>query len=185
MRSHLLLFPVALFLLSGALDARDHVLTIGGGYSPAGNQVSLERNVLFFEKLRAEKLPEGTPHDLYFADGTSPHPDLQFRPEGAEVPRAHLLMAGLFGSEKNLTNHYRNNVLEGVRDISSPAALERWFREEGSKLEAGDRLILYETSHLFAPLLPGGISTPGSGCGIAGRWTLPVWRAFLPACRRA
>jgi len=147
MRSHLLLFPVALFLLSGALDARDHVLTIGGGYSPAGNQVSLERNVLFFEKLRAEKLPEGTPHDLYFADGTSPHPDLQFRPEGAEVPRAHLLMAGLFGSEKNLTNHYRNNVLEGVRDISSPAALERWFREEGSKLEAGDRLILYVTSH--------------------------------------
>ncbi|HCQ39674.1 MAG TPA: hypothetical protein DIV39_11010, partial [Verrucomicrobiales bacterium] len=40
----------------GNLSARDHVLTIGGGYSPSGNQVSLERNVIFFEKLRAEKL---------------------------------------------------------------------------------------------------------------------------------
>ena len=40
----------------GDLSARDHVLTIGGGYSPSGNQVSLERNVIFFEKLRAEKL---------------------------------------------------------------------------------------------------------------------------------
>ena len=147
MRLHLLHLPALLLLVGGTLCARDHVLTIGGGYSPAGNQVSLERNVLFFEKLRAEKLPDGTSHDLYFADGTSPRPDLQFRREGEEVPRANLLMAGLFGSEKNLANHYRNNVLKGVRDISSPAALEKWFQEEGPKLAAGDRLVLYVTAH--------------------------------------
>ena len=62
----------------GDLSARDHVLTIGGGYSPSGNQVSLERNVIFFEKLRAEKLGDDIRHDLYFADGNSPLPDLQF-----------------------------------------------------------------------------------------------------------
>ena len=147
MRSHLLLLPAILLLADTPLCARDHVLTIGGGYSPAGNQVSLERNVIFFEKLRSEKLADGTPHDLYFADGTSPLPDLQFRREGWEVPRANLLMGGLFGSQRGLANHYRNNELQGVRGISSPAALERWFREEGLRLKAGDRLILYVTSH--------------------------------------
>ena len=146
MRSCLLL-PVILLVAFENLSARDHVLTIGGGYSPAGNQVSLERNVIFFEKLRAEKLADNTPHDLYFADGTSPLPDLQFRREGWEVPTANLFMGGLFGSERGLANHYRNNELEGVRDVSSPQAVERWFREEGSKLKEGDRLILYVTSH--------------------------------------
>ena len=131
----------------GDLSARDHVLTIGGGYSPSGNQVSLERNVIFFEKLRAEKLGDDIRHDLYFADGNSPLPDLQFEPEGGEVPRANLYMAGLFGSERGITNHYRDNELKNTRDLSSPDAVERWFEEEGSKLESGDRLILYVTSH--------------------------------------
>ena len=131
----------------GDLSARDHVLTIGGGYSPAGNQVSLERNVIFFEKLRAEKLGGDIRHDLYFADGNSPLPDLQFEPEGREVPRANLYMAGLFGSERGIANHYRDNELKNTRGLSSPDAVERWFEEEGSKLESGDRLILYVTSH--------------------------------------
>ncbi|MCH2331612.1 MAG: hypothetical protein MK312_08765, partial [Roseibacillus sp.] len=60
----------ALLVLATTLDmnAKDHILTIGGGYSPSGNQVSLERNVIFFEKLRSEKLGADTKHDLYFAD---------------------------------------------------------------------------------------------------------------------
>ncbi len=139
---------VALLIILGTLaSAKDHVLTIGGGFSPAGNQVSLERNVIFFEKLLAERLPAGIGHDLYFADGTSPRPDLQFQVEGEDVPEANRLMAGLFGSEDDLENQYRNNTLENVRGVSSPAEVERWFREEGSKLESGDRLILYVTAH--------------------------------------
>ena len=134
-------------LLAGSVFGKDHVLTIGGGYSPAGNQISLERNVIFFEKLLAERLPEGVGHDLYFADGSSPHPDLQFQIESEDVPRANRLMAGLFGSEDNLENQYRDNVLENVRGGSSPAEVERWFEEEGSKLASGDRLILYVTAH--------------------------------------
>lgn len=135
-----------LLSFSGFTLARDHVLTIGGGFSPAGNQVSLERNVIFFEKLRAEKMA-GTTHDLYFADGTSSNADLQFQVEGQDVPRANRLMAGLFGSEEDIENQYRNNELEGVRGVSSPAELERWFKEEGSKLKKDDRLILYVTAH--------------------------------------
>ncbi|MDE0826795.1 MAG: hypothetical protein OSA48_08310 [Akkermansiaceae bacterium] len=126
--------------------ARDHVLTIGGGFSPAGNQVSLERNVIFFRKLLAEKLPAAG-HDLYFADGNSPQADLQFTREGDEVPRANLLMAGLFGSEEGIGNAYRDHALESVRGTSSPEEVEKWFRETGAGLTDGDRLILYVTAH--------------------------------------
>ena len=134
-------------LLASPASAKDHVLTIGGGYSPSGNQVSLERNIVFFRKLLAEQLPAGTPHDLYFADGDSPNPDLQFLPKDAKVPKANLLAAALFGSTKNLNLQYRNNELKDVRGPSSPQELEAWFKDSGSKLVAGDRLILYITAH--------------------------------------
>lgn len=146
-RSPLVALAGLLTLGAGGLPAKDHVLTIGGGYSPAGNQVSLERNVLFFEKLLRERLPSGTPHDLYFSDGTSPDPDLQFQPEGEDVPTAYRLMAGLFGTEDDLANQYRDHTLEAVRGGSSPEELERWFQEVGAGLQAGDRLILYVTAH--------------------------------------
>ena len=136
-----------LVAVSSPLSAKDHVLTIGGGYSPAGNQVSLERNVVFFEKLLAERLPQGTAHDLYFADGDSPGRDLQFLVEGEGVPRPNRLMAGLFGSEDDLDNQYRDHQLDGVRGKSGPAEVEKWFTETGATLKAGDRLILYVTAH--------------------------------------
>jgi hypothetical protein len=134
-------------LLSPALQAEDHILTIGGGYSPAGNQVSLERNVIFFRKLLSERLPEETKHDLYFADGSSTNPDLQFQLEGDEIPKANRYMAGLFGTEEDLENHYRNNALEDIRGVSSPEDVETWFKKTGSTMKDGDRLILYVTAH--------------------------------------
>ena len=90
------LAAVGLLLASIPANAKDHFLTIGGGYSPTGNQVSLERNVIFFRKFLAEKLPNDAPHDLYFADGTSPNPDLNYQLEDQEVPLANSLMAVLF-----------------------------------------------------------------------------------------
>jgi len=140
------IFCMALFLPS-ALRAKDHVLTIGGGYTPAGNQISLERNVIFFNKLLAEQLPPDLSHDLYFADGESPNPDLQFEPKDQSIPKANLIAASLLGSTKYIKLRYRNNELKNVRGPSSPAELEKWFTETGAKLTAGDRLILYVTAH--------------------------------------
>lgn len=142
----LVVFAV-LALSPPSATARDYVLTVGGGYSPAGNQVSLERNVVFFRKLLAETFPAGVPHDLLFADGDSPNPDLNYVAPDDEPPRANLLMALVFGRENNLGLKYRDNQLDDVHDMSSPETLETWFKESGSKLKAGDRLILYITAH--------------------------------------
>ena len=143
----LLALAAALNVSASAAVAKDHVLTIGGGYSPSGNQISLERNVIFFNKLLAEQLPSGTAHDLYFADGNSPNPDLQFEPKDANVPKANMLAAALFGSTRNIKLHYRDHELKNVRGPSSPKELESWFKDTGSKLAAGDRLVLYITAH--------------------------------------
>lgn len=136
-----------LALIPADCPGRDHVLTIGGGYSPSGNQVSLERNVVFFRKLLDEQLAPGTPHDVLFADGDSPNPDLQFQPADGQVPEANVLAAALFGSTRDIELQYRDHDLADVLGVSSPEMLEGWFRDTGATLASGDRLILYITAH--------------------------------------
>ncbi len=85
----LAVFPLAAGTICGIAAptaAKDYYLTIGGGFSPASNQVSLEKNVQFFSRLLADRYPGGTAHDIYFSDGDSPHRDLQFFDPAQDVP---------------------------------------------------------------------------------------------------
>src|SRR5687767_11199551 len=75
--------------------AADHFLTIGGGYSPSGNQVSLEKNVAFFRQTLADLYPAGDAfprHDVLFSDGDSPGRDVQYADPGWDVPHARRLL---------------------------------------------------------------------------------------------
>ncbi len=136
-----------LFLPSDKAHAKDWFLTIGGGYSPAGNQVSLEKNVIFFKRLLSEQYPKGAPHEIYFADGNSPFPDLQYDPKRDTVPEANRLMARFLGSEDYLGYEYRDNELKPVNGIASPENIEAWFRKTTGQLKAKDRVIIYVTAH--------------------------------------
>ncbi len=127
--------------------AKDYFLTIGGGSSPGGNQVSLEKNVLFFQRLLSGQQLADAPHDLFFSDGNDPHRDLQFASPDFDVPEANRLLASVFSQEKGLRYQYRNHQLPGRQEAATRANLERWFREVGAKLAAGDRLIVYLTGH--------------------------------------
>ena len=142
-----LLAPFVLAATLAPAAAKDHFLTIGGGYSPSGNQVSLEKNVRMFQDLLREQYREGAPHDLFFADGDNPQRDLQFIDPDFQIPRANLLLARVFRGEKALTYQYRNHELPGVNGITSRENLERWFDETGAQLQAGDRLFIYVTAH--------------------------------------
>ena len=129
------------------LDAADHFLTIGGGYSPTGNQVSLEKNVGLFERLLSETYAEPVPHDIFFADGKHPGRDLQFIDPDHEVPAINRLLATVFQQTRYLTYQYRSNQLEHVNGPSRRSTIDRWFNTTGRELQAGDRLILYVTAH--------------------------------------
>src|SRR5947207_9775951 len=58
-----------LLLVCASANGADHFLTIGGGGSPHNNQLSLERNVVFFRRVLADCGLAAAPHEVYFACG--------------------------------------------------------------------------------------------------------------------
>jgi hypothetical protein len=139
----LLLWGLAFF--STPLAARDVFLTIGGGYSPTGNQISLEKNVQLFSTFLEETYPERPEHYIYFSDGKGDGRDLQFIPR--EFPRVNELLAQINNQSSNLKYQYRNHEIQNVRGGSNKQQLDDWFQKEGSGLSAGDRLVIYVTAH--------------------------------------
>jgi len=137
---------VLVFLCAENVVADDYFLTIGGGYSPGGNQVSLEKNVLFFQRLLAEQGTSKNFRDVYFADGNSPRRDLQFSEPDA-VPKPNRLMGRTLLNEGHIDFKYRSHRVPGVRGASTYKNIESWFQEVGSKLKSGDRLLIYATAH--------------------------------------
>ena len=127
-------------------DARDHFLVIAGGQAAANNQVSLEKNVLFFRKVAAEKAP-GASLTEFFSSGNAHIRSVQFESADARLPAANILMARLFGSTRYLELQYRKHELGQVDGITSPANLNRWFNENREHMKSGDRLIIYATAH--------------------------------------
>jgi len=129
--------------------AKDYFLTIGGGYDPTGNQVSLENNVLFLQRVLEARRPDRPAHDLYFADGDAPERDLQYvDPEVKKsCPPARRIMTEIFGEEHAVGLCYRNHEVTHVTGPTERGAIARRFRELGRQLEAGDRLIVYATGH--------------------------------------
>ena len=110
-----------LLILLPHLHGEDFFLTIGGGYAPSGNQASLEKNVLFYQRLLAGRQLLSKPHAVFFADGNSAGLDLQVMDRNA-VPRANQLMAEFFGSDTDLGLSYRNHEVPGVRGASKQRA---------------------------------------------------------------
>lgn len=127
--------------------AQDHFLVIGGGYSPSGNQVSLEKNVTFFRKLLSEKYSPAQSHDLFFADGQRPESDIQYMVPMDEVPKANQYMAAIFGSLGKLNLKYRNSTLENVTGISNNKSIDQWFSKSKDVIQEGDRLFIFVTAH--------------------------------------
>src|SRR4051812_43451928 len=140
---------VGLTLFAHHARAADHFLTIGGGYAPSGNQLSLERNVIFFRDVLTALYPKGAklPHDVFFSDGDDPARDLQFEDPTWVVPEVNRLLARLADEEEDLGFRYRSHELKDVRGPSTRAAVDKWFTDVGAKLAKGDRLILYVTGH--------------------------------------
>jgi len=140
---------VGSFLLPAArLAAEQHLLVIGGGYAPTGNQISLEKNVQFFRRLIRETSPGAAPPlDLYFSDGRSSGRDLVYEDPQFQLPKANRYMAMLLDKEKYLGLRFRSHQLDNARGASDPEEIARWFDEVGSRLDESDRLLVYITAH--------------------------------------
>ena len=95
------LFPGLALALAGwfmatPAVAEDHFLVIAGGQAAANNQISLEKNVLFFRKVLEDTAP-AAPLAEYFSSGNAKIRSVQFESSEATVPDANIYMARLFG----------------------------------------------------------------------------------------
>jgi len=135
--------------LAGSFEvhARDYFLTIGGGYDPTGNQISIEENVQTFQRLLAKSRPDAPAHDVYFADGDDPARDLQYRDAQLETPIARKLMALIIGNPSEVGICYRDHAVEALAGPAERDSIERRLAQLGRELQAGDRLIIYVTGH--------------------------------------
>lgn len=127
--------------------AEDRFLTIGGGGSPQNNQLSLEKNVLYFQRVLADANLASAPHDIFFACGNQPMRDLQFADPAYQPPRANLLLARLFGRDDELYQDYRPHKLPAIKGPANRAALNHWFDNDAKRIADGDRLFIYFTGH--------------------------------------
>jgi hypothetical protein len=140
---------VAAITVVTSASAADYFLTIGGGYDVTGNQLSLERNVVFQQAVLAEQRPDRPKHEIYFADGNDDHRELQYRdPEFKDsCPPARRIMAELFSDEDSIDLVYRNNEIANLTGPAELSLVKRRMREISRELKSGDRLIIYVTGH--------------------------------------
>ncbi|RMF41078.1 MAG: hypothetical protein D6753_10365, partial [Planctomycetota bacterium] len=128
---------------------KDYIVTLAGGYSPKGNQASLEANVLFFEQVLARVYHQPIEHTIFFADGDDPSADVQYSvtPEQSGQPATDLLRQILGGGRSSPRVAYRNHEIEAVHDRLHPNPIRARLEELSRRMDAGDRLLLYVTAH--------------------------------------
>ena len=122
-----------------------NILVWGGGYSPTGNQISLESNVKYFQRIKSKIGLERFKTTTLFADGKETSRDIQYRDPNFLVPESNLIIAEMFGSTRGIYNQYRNNYLmaDGPSSINE---LDEWFKDLNTSPKDSLNLI-YFTGH--------------------------------------
>jgi hypothetical protein len=151
-RAHLLVALVGALSqssLAPSAAAKDYFLTIGGGYDATGNQISLEKNILFQQSVLASERPDKPTFKVWFADGNDPHPDVQCRdPKFEETcPVARRLLSEVLGDEDKMDLVYRSNQVPNLDGPSHLKAVRDRFRDVASSVRPGDRVIIYVAGH--------------------------------------
>lgn len=137
-----------LTILAAAASTRgdDYFLTIGGGATVSNNQMSLERNVLYFQRILAERAVAPAKHTVLFSDGTDTGRDLHQRdPNG--IPRVNELLAQLMGDSQSAAYLYRSHEVPGVNGPARRSGINDWFARQTPQLKSGDRVFVYITGH--------------------------------------
>lgn len=134
-------------LLPTLASGKDYFLTIGGGFSPQGNQASLEANVLFYQQLIREKHTQEAEHKIFFADGFEQKKDLQIvAPKPVAASPAIELLNAVFDLNRDRIT-YRNHEVPAITGSIAPSEVQTALDVFGTRLTQGDRLIVYVTAH--------------------------------------
>lgn len=132
---------------SSTLLAADYIITIGGGSSPTSNQISLEKNVQFFQRTLSQVGASPALHEIYFADGNSDKRDLQYQlPEPPESD-AIQWMSTLLGASDSLGLLYRDHEVSPTAGPARKAYIDEALKKLAESTQKGDRVFIYVTAH--------------------------------------
>ena len=119
------------------------VLTVGGGPNREQNQVAIESNVRYVDRL----LPSGATRRVLFGDGQGVAPIVQFREEGAELPAAERALRVAFGQPTaNSKIAYRKPQVPVLNGASTRVDIAKVVGECASE-PATRPLLVYFTGH--------------------------------------
>ncbi|MEW4563255.1 hypothetical protein AB1K70_12060 [Bremerella sp. JC770] len=136
------------FLLFGSsLAAEDRFLTVGGGPVADGNQISLENNVLYFQRVLTQLGLDTAEHQILFADGSNPAVDLQYENVERDSEEIHRLMAEIMGPGQGIKYDYRSSAIPNIHGEATPDSIEKTLADLAHTLKSDDRIIFYFTGH--------------------------------------
>lgn len=145
----------AIGLATSVAEASDYILTIGGGPTPESNQVSLESNVLYFQRTLAKLGMDGLDHQILFADGEDERRDLQYQAREKGGDELKSMLAEIVGPTNDYQFNYRTSSIPGISGAAKPDAIEDALTKLSNQLTSNDRLVFYFTGH-------GGRPRPGT-----------------------
>ena len=130
-------------------SAKDYFFTIAGGYSPEGNQASLEANVLFFQNVLEQEHLANRAVSTFFSDGYDDEPDLQILASAtsSERPATDLLKNLHRRGPPRSEVSYRNHQVPNVAGPLKPDSIRASLRRQAHSMNSGDRLFIYVTAH--------------------------------------
>jgi thiol-disulfide isomerase/thioredoxin len=124
-----------------------HALLINGGGWHEINYRSHRQHLEMLLELLGQGGVDPARITVLASDGADPAPDLAIR-DSVDADDLWLVPRAELREYLQPQMEYVNTELAGVAiRPATPAELERWFREEGSRLGAGDTLLLYVTDH--------------------------------------
>ena len=135
-------------LLWAGLPARasDYFLIVGGGPSAANNQVSLEKNVFYLQRILASAGVPRSQQICLFADGADPGRDLHEKLAPDAIPELHRTLATLSGNTRYLDFRFRNHQVQADGPATKKQLIET-LRTLRDQLRPEDRLFIYVTAH--------------------------------------
>jgi hypothetical protein len=129
------------------LAGETRMLTFGGGSDPSHNEISLEKNILYFQQALSDLEMGQMSHDIFFADAGASDKTVEFKVDLSRDQQWTDFLATLFGQERTGEMRYRRVELTKLAGPSNVRELRRWFNTTGKALRPMDELVFYFTGH--------------------------------------
>ncbi|WP_081444955.1 hypothetical protein [Blastopirellula marina] len=136
-----------LALHAASAQAADHFFTVGGGPVAKSSQISLENNVLYFQRSLARLGLDQLEHQILFDDGDNPQADLQYEDVTRDDEDIRTLLAEIVGPSNGIQFNYRSSSIPGVSGAAEPEVIAKSLADLSQRLSADDRLVFYFTGH--------------------------------------